>query len=343
MEEDIEAAEDEGISSDAGILNRTVLAAQEGLRLDKALADLFSDFSRARLQKLIEAGAVTVGGRVASSASRKVTAGQAIVINVPALVEALPQAEDIPLDVVYEDEDLIVINKPAGLVVHPGAGNYSGTLVNALLHHCRGSLSGIGGVMRPGIVHRLDKDTTGLMIAAKNDAAHQGLAAQLEDRTLSRVYHALVLKVPMPPKGTIDLPLGRHGSDRLRIAVRRSGGKHARTHYHVLERFGDVAAHVECRLETGRTHQIRVHMEAIGHPLIGDPLYGPQPTALLGALRRVGAEEGIGAALLQLPRQMLHACGLSFIHPLTEEELSFEAPLPQDFDGAIKTLKNINK
>ncbi len=314
-----------------------------GLRFDKVLALLFPSFSRARLQKLIEVGAVTVNGQALYSGSRKVSAGEDIQIIVPPLTEAIPQAEDILLNVVYEDEDLIVIDKPAGLVVHPGAGNYSGTLVNALLHHCRGSLSGIGGVMRPGIVHRLDKDTTGLMLAAKNDAAHHGLAEQLADRSLSRVYHALVLKIPVPPKGTIDLPLGRHGQDRLRIAVRRAGGKHARTHYHVLERFGDVAALVECRLETGRTHQIRVHMEAIGHPLIGDPLYRPQPTALLGALRRAGADEAVGAALLALPRQMLHAQQISFIHPLSGEALSFTSALPEDMAAAVKLLKLIDK
>ncbi len=310
-----------------------------GVRIDKAVSELSEDLSRARVQALIADGQVRLNGLICDSASKKLSAGSVVELTIPPPTESDPQPEDIPLDVLYEDEDLIVINKPAGLVVHPGAGNWSGTLVNALLHHCGGSLSGIGGVVRPGIVHRLDKDTSGVMIAAKNDKAHQGLAAQLEDRSLSRIYKALVLKVPVPPKGTIDLPLGRHPGQRTKMAVRRRDGKAAKTHYHVKENYRDACALVECRLESGRTHQIRVHMEAIKHPIIGDPLYGPQPTAVTAALKKAGYEAPDIEKALDFPRQALHAQFLSFVHPLSDENMSFEAPYPDDFSNLLKLLE----
>lgn len=226
------------------------------------------------------------------------------------------------------------------MVVHPGAGNWTGTLVNALLHHCGGTLSGIGGEMRPGIVHRLDKETSGLMMVAKNDEAHQGLSAQLADRSLSRTYHALVLGVPLPIKGVVDRPIGRHRHDRQRMSVMSSAPREARTRYRVLEDFGGACALVECNLETGRTHQIRVHMQAIGYPLIGDPLYGPQPSALRSKLKKIEySSENIDEILL-LGRQFLHATRIMFIHPITGEEMGFEREKPTDL---LKILKILTK
>lgn len=308
-------------------------------RVDKALSAAFPDVSRSRIQALIEEGRLTINGKVCDSGSRKLALNDFAEITVPLPVAAQPQPENIPLDIVYEDHDLIVVNKQAGLVVHPGAGNYTGTLVNALLYHCGESLSGIGGVLRPGIVHRLDKDTSGLMVVAKNDAAHRGLAAQLEDRTLSRLYKALVFKVPFPPKGHVDAPLGRHPGHRLKMAIVRQGGKEARTFYSVEEKFGDACALVECKLESGRTHQIRVHMESLGHPLIGDQLYGPQPNALQSALKKEGYGASSLSQIMAFPRQALHAGTVRFIHPGTEEEMEFEATLPEDIDNLLKLLR----
>ena len=309
-----------------------------GHRLDKALSVLCEELSRARVQALLQDGFVQVNGDVCLSASYRLSEGDEVVLEVPPPVPCDPLPEDIPLDIVYEDEHLLVLNKPAGLVVHPGAGNYSGTLVNALLHHCGDSLSGIGGVLRPGIVHRLDKDTSGLMVVAKSDTAHQGLAAQLEDRSLSRVYHALVLGVPMPPKGVVDQPIGRHPGNRLLMAVSAKGGKEARTHYKVLETYRDVFSLVECRLESGRTHQIRVHMAHLKHPLIGDPAYGPQPTAVQAALKRAAYGADVVDQVMAFPRQVLQARALSFVHPVTEEEVSFEAPFSGDLTGLLALL-----
>lgn len=310
-------------------------------RIDKALNELCGEeLSRTRLKVLIEEGHVRLNGAACDTPSRKIKAGDVLEVDVPPPVAAAPEAENIALDVVYEDSDLLVINKPAGMVVHPGAGNYSGTLVNALLHHSADDLSGIGGVLRPGIVHRLDKETSGLMVAAKNDIAHRGLAEQLESRTLKRVYKALVLGVPFPHKGTVDLPLGRHPASRVKMSVRRKGGKDARTHYMVEKKFGDQFALVECRLETGRTHQIRVHMESLKHPLVGDPLYGPQNSALKAALKRGGWGPEAVEVVLGFPRQALHAQFMSFIHPVSGETLSFDAPPPSDFVKLLKSLDN---
>ncbi len=309
-----------------------------GLRLDKALSQISEDLSRSRAAALISEGAVMLNGLKCADVSRKVAKGHKVELIMPPLEAAEPLPEDIPLDVVYEDEHLLVINKQAGLVVHPGAGNWSGTLVNALLFHCGDSLSGIGGVVRPGIVHRLDKDTSGLMVVAKHDQAHKGLAAQLEDRSLSRVYEALVLKIPVPPKGTIDMPIGRDPRNRLRMGVRPRDGKEARTHYHVRQGFDEALSLVDCKLESGRTHQIRVHMQAVKHCLIGDPLYGPQDTAVRGAMSKAGFSEKAIEGVLRFSRQALHAKALSFVHPITEEVQSFEADRPDDFSKLLNLL-----
>lgn len=311
---------------------------QTGMRLDKALAELLPDVSRSRLKGLIDAEALTLNGFVCKDASRKVAKGHTIELSVPAPEEASPQAEDIPLDIVFEDEHMLVINKPVGLVVHPGAGNHTGTMVNALLHHCRDDLSGIGGVMRPGIVHRLDKDTSGLMVVAKTDQAHQGLAAQLEDRSLSRVYSALVLGVPVPMKGSVDLPIGRDPRNRLRMSIKGKNGKPAKTHYHIQQVFGGQFSLVKCVLESGRTHQIRVHMQAIKHPLIGDALYRPQDTAIRGAVKRAEFEPELAETLIKFPRQALHAGGIGFVHPVSGEVHKYEAELPSDFVNLLKLL-----
>jgi len=309
-----------------------------GDRLDKTLAQIQSDYSRSRIQALIESGAVTLNGQVFTKASWKLSEGDKLVLTVPDAVSAEPEPEDIALDIVYEDADLLVINKQAGLVVHPGAGNHSGTLVNALLHHCGDELSGIGGVMRPGIVHRLDKDTTGLMVVAKHDKAHKGLSAQLEDRSLSRVYKALLLGVPTPIKGHVDLPMGRDPRNRLKVAVNVRQAKTAKTYYMVEKDFGGYFSLVECKLESGRTHQIRVHMAAIKNPLVGDPMYGPQLTALKAAMKKHGMDDDAQEQVLSFGRQALHAGAISFIHPITEETMHFEQSLPDDYVNLLKLL-----
>ena len=309
------------------------------VRIDKAISDLDATLSRARVKALIEAGEVTLNGEVCTNASKKLKPGDEVEIDIPPPIAAHPKSEKIPLDVIYEDDDLLVINKQAGLIVHPGAGNPSGTLVNALLHHCGDTLSGINGVLRPGIVHRLDKDTTGLMIVAKNDAAHKGLAAQLEDRSLSRIYKALVFKSPIPHKGTINQPIGRHAVSRREMTVTKRNSREAITHYEVIEAFGPCAL-VSCKLESGRTHQIRVHMAWMKHPVIGDPVYGPQPNAVVSAFRKAEYDDKDIEKIQAFPRQALHAGFLSFIHPGTDEVMSFEAPLPSDL---LKLLKIIRK
>ena len=289
------------MGSGVSIIEAVIGEAQQGLRLDKALADLVSDLSRERLKALIVEGQVTADGR-ALNPSMKVAAGQAFKITLPAPVEAEAVAQDIPLTIVHEDADLIVIDKPAGLVVHPAAGNLDGTLVNALLHHCRGQLSGIGGVARPGIVHRIDKDTSGLLVVAKSDKAHEGLAEQFKAHSIDRLYAAIVYGIPQQPSGTVDTWIGRSDSDRKKMAVHREGrGKHAVTHYRVLDRLRG-AAMVECKLETGRTHQVRVHMAHLGHPLIGDPIYSRDKKGFKSILETLGFK-----------RQALHAKRLGLI------------------------------
>lgn len=314
------------------------LVAEEKGRLDKALAACLGakaeGLSRARLQQLIRADAVSrEGGGPVSDPSAKAEKGEIYLVALPPLEPAGPKAQEVPFDVLYEDQDLLVVNKPAGLVVHPGAGNGEGTLVNGLLAYCGDRLSGIGGVARPGIVHRLDKDTSGLMVVAKNDAAHKGLSAQFADRSLSRVYRALVWGVPAPLEGEIEGAIGRHPRARRKMAVTARGGKEALTRYKVLEAFGTLASLVECRLATGRTHQIRVHMEHKGHPVVGDPLYGSRRRAA------AAGEKGLVALLEAFPRQALHAGEIRFVHPASGKIMKFRAPLPVDMTGLLKKLR----
>ncbi|GAB5438175.1 RluA family pseudouridine synthase [Falsiruegeria mediterranea] len=324
-------------------------------RLDKALSrDVPAEatLSRTRLARLIEAGQVTVNGAVVTDAKAKIAAEAVVVITVEEAEDSHIGPEDIPLDVVFEDDDLIVINKPSGMVVHPAPGSPSGTLVNALLHHCGDNLSGVGGVKRPGIVHRIDKETSGLLVVAKSDVAHQGLAAQFEKHTVERYYRALCYGVPdandprlRGVKGVsfesgnimkLTTNLARHKTDRQRQAVLFQGGRHAVTRVRIVEPFGKphVAALVECWLETGRTHQIRVHMAHAGHGLIGDPTYGGKRKLSAKALNPNAQD-----AVRTFPRQALHAAVLGFIHPVTGEDLRFEAPLPQDMEGLITALR----
>jgi 23S rRNA pseudouridine1911/1915/1917 synthase len=310
-----------------------VTAAEKGERLDRLLAQRLADFSRSRLKNLILDGATAIGKTTVRDPGHRVNAGDTIALTVPPDAPAEPAPENIPLNIVYEDDALIVIDKPAGLVVHPAAGNRSGTLVNALIAHCGASLSGIGGVKRPGIVHRLDKDTTGVMVVAKNDRAHKGLAKQFADhgRTgdLEREYLAFVWGVPSRPRGTIDAPLDRHPRARDKQAVRESG-REAITHWQLLETYPGtdgkpVAVLLSCRLETGRTHQIRVHLAHIGHPLLGDDTYGPGFKTKAALL-----PENAQNALAALGRQALHAHILGFQHPQTRKILSFKSRLPED-------------
>ncbi len=320
-------------------LTFTVEEAHAGMRADKFLGSVCDDLSRSRLQKLIVDHQVSMNGEVLGTASIKVKMGDYFDVCVPPPQVAEPQAEDISLDIVYEDEHLIVLNKPVGMVVHPGAGNWTGTLVNALLHHCGDSLSGIGGVIRPGIVHRLDKDTAGLMMVAKNDAAHQSLSQQLAERTLHRIYHALTFGVPVPLKGVIDRPVGRHRHNRLKMSVMSNTPKEACTYYKVLESFRDACALVECKLETGRTHQIRVHLEAIGHALIGDPLYDTQPTALISKLKKADYPNDLIKELVEFPHQMLYAHQIVFEHPESGKEMKFTCDPPENISNILKKLK----
>lgn len=307
-------------------------------RLDRTLALLMPELSRSRIQQLITSGDVLLDGVAALKASLKVMAGQVVMLSVPAPEAAEPVAQDIPLDIVYEDDDLLVLNKPAGLVVHPAAGHAEGTLVNALLHHCADSLSGIGGVKRPGIVHRLDKETSGLMLVAKSDMAHAGLAAQLADRTMSRTYQAVVWGVPSPIKGRVDAPLARNPNNRFYMQVRPEG-REAATNYLVVDKFGTMASLVECKLESGRTHQIRVHMAYIKHAVLGDPLYGIPASAVEGQLKRAGIEGKAFEAIKGFPRQALHAVELTFEHPRTGKVKTFKTELPKDMQALLKALK----
>ena len=301
--------------------------ASGGQRLDKALADA-SGLSRERVKALLGEGRIALGGKTATSGSVKPAEGTPFTITVPAAIPAEAQAQDIALTIAYEDEFLIVVDKPAGLVVHPAAGNLDGTLVNALLHHCRGQLSGIGGVARPGIVHRIDKDTSGLLVVAKTDAAHEGLAAQFADHSIERAYLAIVGGLPTPVSGTIRGAIARSSHDRKKMALVEDGrGKHAVTHYKLLERL-DSAALVECRLETGRTHQVRVHRASIGHPLLGDPVYGRTPSRLRPLLNQ-----------LHFHRQALHAAVLGFIHPVTGAAIRLESTLPADMAELLVELR----
>lgn len=297
-------------------------AESAGVRLDSFLAEHIEELTRSAAQRLIEEGRVSVNGRLVAK-SCKLGGGEEIVVTMPEPENVDIVAQDIALDIVYEDDDVIVVNKPVGLVVHPAPGHPDGTLVNALLHHCGDSLSGIGGEKRPGIVHRIDRDTSGLIIAAKNDFAHQHLAAQLQDHSLSRTYEAVVIGNLRSDSGTIDAPIGRHHTDRKRMAVTSHGGRNAVTHWEVIERFPGYT-HVRCKLETGRTHQIRVHMAHIGHPIYGDTVYGQKKSAP------------------GMTGQCLHAVGLRFIHPRSGEEVSLKCPLNDEIEAFLKKLKNKN-
>ena len=287
-------------------------------RLDAFLASSLDGLTRSQATRLIESGEVAVNGRAVSK-SYKLAGGEDIAVTLPEPepVEAVPQ--DIPLDVVYEDADVIVVNKPSGMVVHPAPGHPDGTLVNALLYHCAGTLSGVGGALRPGIVHRIDRDTSGLIIAAKNDAAHQYLSAQLADHTLARTYECIVVGALREDRGTVDAPIARHPTDRKRMAV-VAGGREAVTHWEVIARYPGYT-HVRCRLETGRTHQIRVHMAYIGHPILGDTVYG--------AKKEVPGLTG----------QCLHAVGLRFLHPRTHEVMELSCPLPEEFTRMLQKIR----
>jgi 23S rRNA pseudouridine1911/1915/1917 synthase len=313
-----------------------VYEGEENQRLDKFLVARLA-LTRTRIKALIDQNMLRGGGEFITTASRKVHKGDIFMLTLPDVVEAIPQPENIPLSIVYEDADLLVLNKPVGLVVHPAPGHYESTLVNALLAHCGKSLSGIGGVRRPGIVHRLDKDTSGLMVIAKNDQAHQRLSAQFADRTLSRSYWAFVWGIPKPKQGVIDQDIGRSLHNRQKMAVVTKQGRPAVTKYRIIKQFfakedaSQGIALVQCDLMTGRTHQIRVHMAHMGHSLIGDPVYGRIPK---------WAKKVFSPYVLAFPRQALHAFQLTFVHPITNETMSFEAPLPQDLEALVSSLSN---
>jgi 23S rRNA pseudouridine1911/1915/1917 synthase len=329
-------------SADDTVLEAIAASEDAGHRLDQFLAARFADVSRSRLKQLVEAGRVRRGGEKIGDANTRVKPGEVYHIHVPAPIPAKPQAQDIPLAIVHEDNDLIVIDKPAGLVVHPAAGNPDGTLVNALIAHCGASLSGLGGETRPGIVHRLDKETSGLIVAAKNDRAMHSLARQFEHHTIERAYHAVVWGAPRLHEGIVEGDIGRNPFDRKRMAVLRGGGKSARTKYKVIERFGDperpFASLLECRLETGRTHQIRVHLTHIGHPLIGDSTYG---RARSTPRAKSPQQETAFAAVGDFPRQALHARLLGFKHPTSRKQLRFESPWPADLAKLIASLRGL--
>lgn len=290
-----------------------------GERLDKFLAEELSEMSRSHIQKLIKDGHISVNQKPVK-ANYKLSAGDEITVSVPEpeIPDILP--EDIPLDIIYEDDDILVVNKPKGMVVHPAPGHYSGTLVNAIMYHCRDNLSGINGVTRPGIVHRIDMDTTGSLLICKNDRAHQSLAEQLKEHSITRKYHAIVHGNLKEDTGTVNAPIGRHPVDRKKMSIHAPNGRLAVTHYRVLERFGNYT-YIECQLETGRTHQIRVHMSSIGHPILGDTVYGPAKSPF------------------KLEGQTLHAKVLGIVHPTTGEYMEFDAPLPEYFVNLLKNLK----
>lgn len=296
---------------------------QDGMRLDQFLSGELSEHSRSYIQKLCKEGRATLNGRTVKPSAR-IRVDDAVGLLIPPARELMVLPEDIPLDILYEDEDLLIVNKPKDMVVHPCPGRYSGTLVNALLAHCQGNLSGINGVLRPGIVHRIDKDTTGLLLVCKTDLAHRSLADQLKDHSITRRYQAIVWNNIPEESGTVDKPIGRCRTDRKKMAVDPERGKRAVTHYRVLDHLNRKWNHIECRLETGRTHQIRVHMASIGHPLLGDPVYGPRTS---------------GTAASNLTGQCLHAGVLGFIHPRTGEYMEFSAPLPEYFTRILSRFQ----
>lgn len=308
----------------------TVAADAGGERLDRYLAETLADLTRSRLKALIEDGRVRLAGAVVTEANRRVKPGDAIELDVPAPVPLDLVPESVPLDILYEDDDLLVVHKPAGMVVHPSPGHAKGTLVHALLAHCGASLSGIGGVQRPGIVHRIDKDVSGLLLIAKSDKAHLGLAGQFTVHSVDRQYDAIVYGCPRPSKGSIDKPIARHPKDRKRQAI-VSSGKRALTDYSTILT-ADTIAHLRCKLHTGRTHQIRVHLASIGHCLLGDPVYKPRRKPRLG--------RALVAAVTDLDRICLHAAVIGFVHPISGTELHFEAPMPALFCDLLDAGKD---
>ena len=302
------------------IIIKNIEPEYNGQRIDKFLSETLPEYSRSFIQKVVKDGGVLVDEKCVKS-NYKLSAGQILKLNVPELVEPDIVPEDIPLDILYEDDDIIVVNKPKGMVVHPAAGHYTGTLVNALMYHCRDNLSGINGVTRPGIVHRIDMNTTGVLVACKNDAAHVFLSEQLAVHSITRKYNAIVHNSFKENSGTVDAPIGRHHIDRKKMAIDYKNGRNAVTHYSVISNYGKYA-YIECQLETGRTHQIRVHMSSIGHPLLGDDVYGS------------------GKSPYRLEGQTLHARVLGFVHPSTGKYMEFEAPLPDYFKEIIVDLEN---
>ncbi len=312
------------MNAPASTISVIVDAGTAGQRLDRTLALLIPTMSRERLKALISSGHVRCGEKLTRDPATRTVAGAAFEVDVPAPLAMANEAQDIALDIIFEDDHLLVVDKPAGLVVHPAAGNLDGTLVNALLHHCAGRLSGIGGVARPGIVHRIDKDTSGLLVVAKTDPAHEGLSRQFAAHSIDRRYDAIVAGLP-PASGTVDAPLARSPHDRKKIAI-QPHGKRAVTHYTLVTPLRRGAL-VECRLETGRTHQVRVHMASIGHPLIGDPVYGRNRPEHRDVLQR-----------LEFRRQALHAARLGFIHPVTSATMAFETKMPHDMYDLLTAL-----
>lgn len=298
-----------------------VLESQAGIRIDKFLSDELPELSRSYIQKLIKEELITVNEKTVK-ANYKLDTGDLVVVEQPTLKEPDILAEDIPLEILYEDSDLLIVNKPKGMVVHPSAGHYSGTLVNALMYYCKDDLSGINGVMRPGIVHRIDMDTTGSLLVCKNDFTHQHIAEQLKEHSIKRIYHAIVHGVIKEEEGTIDAPIGRHPIERKKMSINHKNGKEAITHYKVIQRFQNYT-YIQCQLETGRTHQIRVHMASIRHPLLGDTVYGPAKCPF------------------KLQGQTLHAKTIGIIHPQTEEYIEVDAPLPEYFSSLLKRLENL--
>ena len=307
--------------SDAMLEEYTVEESQSGMRLDKFLTEIYPDQTRSFLQKLVKSGEIKVNGKPVIKAGFVVEGGDQVSASIPTPQAVEIEAENIPLDILYEDADVLIVNKPKGMVVHPSAGHYSGTLVNAIMYHCADSLSGINGEIRPGIVHRIDMDTTGALIICKNDAAHVDIAEQIKEHTVTRRYRGIVCGVVKEDEGTIEGAIGRHPTQRKKMAINEKNGNPAITHYKVLQRFAKYT-YMEFRLETGRTHQIRVHMASIGHPLLGDELYGnPKNLAMKG-----------------LQGQTLHAMVIGFVHPTTHEYMEFEAPLPEYFQNLLQKL-----
>lgn len=317
-----------------GIHQAEVSPEHAGERVDVFLTSLFEDMSRNRIKNLVKDGFASLDGETVTDPSKRIKTGETYSIEIPEATDAIPKPENIPLDIVFEDEHLIVLNKSAGMVVHPAAGNWSGTLVNALLHHCCDSLSGIGGVKRPGIVHRIDKDTSGLMVVAKTDKAHQGLAELFEKHDIERVYLAVVWGRLYPREGEISGNIGRDPNNRKRMAVVEGRGKTALTRYKALENLNDIATIAECRLATGRTHQIRVHMSNLMHPLVGDPLYSRSRAGRTRDLNDRAQE-----FVRKFKRQALHAKVLGFVHPITQQYLKFEAKPPSDIMRLIEALR----